>query len=184
MSLLSEFLLMFLFLFKNEYSFAFQVILNSMHRYMPRLHIQEVNASNKDGQIKTFTFPETEFIAVTAYQNTDITQLKIDNNPFAKGFRDNFDRQYENQIISNASTRQKHDDYIHNDYQYGNNQVDCNTQNSYESYKENTNKRQRTDDCFNELNNVRKYNCTNEYNILSQSNMHRPDTGLEGFACL
>lgn len=33
-------------------------------------------------------FPETEFIAVTAYQNDKITQLKIDNNPFAKGFRD------------------------------------------------------------------------------------------------
>ncbi|NWX23479.1 TBX3 factor, partial [Aegotheles bennettii] len=30
----------------------------------------------------------TEFIAVTAYQNDKITQLKIDNNPFAKGFRD------------------------------------------------------------------------------------------------
>jgi len=34
-------------------------------------------------------FKETEFIAVTAYQNEKITQLKIDNNPFAKGFRDN-----------------------------------------------------------------------------------------------
>ena len=29
-----------------------------------------------------------QFIAVTAYQNDKITQLKIDNNPFAKGFRD------------------------------------------------------------------------------------------------
>jgi hypothetical protein len=25
---------------------------------------------------------------VTAYQNDRVTQLKIDNNPFAKGFRD------------------------------------------------------------------------------------------------
>ena len=33
-------------------------------------------------------FPETEFIAVTAYQNESITQLKIDQNPFARGFRD------------------------------------------------------------------------------------------------
>ena len=33
--------------------------------------------------------PEAQFIAVTAYQNEQITQLKIDNNPFAKGFRDN-----------------------------------------------------------------------------------------------
>ncbi|KAJ8342898.1 hypothetical protein SKAU_G00328260 [Synaphobranchus kaupii] len=35
-----------------------------------------------------FTFPEAAFIAVTAYQNPEITKLKIDNNPFAKGFRD------------------------------------------------------------------------------------------------
>jgi hypothetical protein len=33
-------------------------------------------------------FPETKFLAVTAYQNDRVTQLKIDNNPFAKGFRD------------------------------------------------------------------------------------------------
>jgi T-box protein 2/T-box protein 3 len=31
---------------------------------------------------------ECEFIAVTAYQNEKVTQLKIDHNPFAKGFRD------------------------------------------------------------------------------------------------
>lgn len=41
-----------------------------------------------------FVFPETQFIAVTAYQNADITQLKIDHNPFAKGFRDNYDTLY------------------------------------------------------------------------------------------
>jgi len=33
-------------------------------------------------------FAETKFLAVTAYQNERVTQLKIDNNPFAKGFRD------------------------------------------------------------------------------------------------
>ena len=36
----------------------------------------------------TFIFNETKFIAVTAYQNHRITQLKIASNPFAKGFRD------------------------------------------------------------------------------------------------
>jgi hypothetical protein len=35
-----------------------------------------------------YRFPETKFLAVTAYQNERVTQLKIDNNPFAKGFRD------------------------------------------------------------------------------------------------
>ncbi|TPP56803.1 T-box transcription factor TBX20 [Fasciola gigantica] len=39
-------------------------------------------------EIRTFEFPETVFIAVTAYQNQLITKLKIDCNPFAKGFRD------------------------------------------------------------------------------------------------
>ncbi|KAE9547709.1 hypothetical protein FO519_009080 [Halicephalobus sp. NKZ332] len=37
---------------------------------------------------KTFLFTETQFMAVTAYQNQLITKLKIEKNPFAKGFRD------------------------------------------------------------------------------------------------
>jgi hypothetical protein len=36
----------------------------------------------------TIPIPYTEFMAVTAYQNSEITHLKIANNPFAKGFRD------------------------------------------------------------------------------------------------
>ncbi|KAL1514264.1 hypothetical protein ABEB36_003550 [Hypothenemus hampei] len=68
-----------------------QIILNSMHKYQPRIYI--IETSNPSGT--TFApkclieFPETQFIAVTAYQNEKITQLKIDNNPFAKGFREN-----------------------------------------------------------------------------------------------
>ncbi|KAG9348856.1 hypothetical protein JZ751_029173, partial [Albula glossodonta] len=38
--------------------------------------------------VRTFSFPETVFTTVTAYQNQQITRLKIDRNPFAKGFRD------------------------------------------------------------------------------------------------
>ena len=54
-----------------------------MHKYIPRLYIiEEGKAINK------FTFPETVFMAVTAYQNEKITKLKIEYNPFAKGFRD------------------------------------------------------------------------------------------------
>nr|XP_021503274.1 MAX gene-associated protein isoform X5 [Meriones unguiculatus] len=69
------------------------IILHSMHRYLPRLHLvpaekaTEVIQLNAPG-VHTFTFPQTEFFAVTAYQNIQITQLKIDYNPFAKGFRD------------------------------------------------------------------------------------------------
>ncbi|GBP38661.1 T-box transcription factor TBX20 [Eumeta japonica] len=65
-----------------------------MHRYQPRIHLVKL----RDGggpitdlareQHRTFVFPETVFTAVTAYQNQLITKLKIDSNPFAKGFRD------------------------------------------------------------------------------------------------
>ena len=55
------------------------VILNSMHRYQPRLHVilerghnnhLNVNYNNEDCAVfKTFAFSETQFTAVTAYQN-------------------------------------------------------------------------------------------------------------------
>ena len=110
------------------------IILNSMHRYQPRIHVVHISSPkaneedirNKSSKIsediepkvrrdnnrslygfqrqdneedknhdeedqhcfRTFTFPETRFMAVTAYQNHRITQLKIASNPFAKGFRD------------------------------------------------------------------------------------------------
>ncbi|XP_048849063.1 eomesodermin-like [Brienomyrus brachyistius] len=75
------------------------IVLQSLHKYQPRLHIVEVSEDgvediNNEAKTQTFTFPENQFIAVTAYQNTDITQLKIDHNPFAKGFRDNYDSMY------------------------------------------------------------------------------------------
>ncbi|TMW46470.1 hypothetical protein DOY81_008450 [Sarcophaga bullata] len=74
-----------------------KIVLNSMHRYQPRIHLvrlshgQSIPNTPKDLQEmdhKTFVFPETVFTAVTAYQNQLITKLKIDSNPFAKGFRD------------------------------------------------------------------------------------------------
>ncbi|XP_053943986.1 T-box transcription factor TBX21 isoform X1 [Cuculus canorus] len=75
------------------------IVLQSLHKYQPRLHVTEVKEGEGDDgdpspHTHTFAFPETQFIAVTAYQNADITQLKIDHNPFAKGFRDNFDSMY------------------------------------------------------------------------------------------
>lgn len=65
-----------------------------MHRYQPRIHLvkwREHSGSITDleqEQYRTYIFPETVFTAVTAYQNQLITKLKIDSNPFAKGFRD------------------------------------------------------------------------------------------------
>lgn len=67
------------------------IILNSMHKYQPRIHVVAAPdiVSLHWAAFNTFTFAQTSFTAVTAYQNERITQLKIDNNPFAKGFREN-----------------------------------------------------------------------------------------------
>lgn len=118
----------------NEMDKSGHIILNSMHKYQPRVHLLEL--SNKSStslndhhhnnnhhhsshhqhhhhnsnhqqhhnqnhhqqqqqqqqpeieDYRTFVFPETVFTAVTAYQNQLITKMKIDKNPFAKGFRD------------------------------------------------------------------------------------------------
>ncbi|KAK7907227.1 hypothetical protein WMY93_015839 [Mugilogobius chulae] len=73
------------------------IILHSLHRYIPRLHIIPVPDDIKPTadqpvmmgpESMTFTFPQTEFMAVTTYQNFRITQMKIRYNPFAKGFRE------------------------------------------------------------------------------------------------
>uniref|UniRef100_A0A673B4V3 T-box domain-containing protein n=1 Tax=Sphaeramia orbicularis TaxID=375764 RepID=A0A673B4V3_9TELE len=68
-------------------------ILHSMHRYLPRLHVVQTEKAAEDIKLNspsvvTFTFPQTEFMAVTAYQNTQFTQLKVDYNPFAKGLKE------------------------------------------------------------------------------------------------
>uniref|UniRef100_A0A0N4Z9F0 T-box domain-containing protein n=1 Tax=Parastrongyloides trichosuri TaxID=131310 RepID=A0A0N4Z9F0_PARTI len=93
------------------------LVLNSMHKYQPRVHlmikddktklpgIDSINSSYFDitkYNYKTFKFNETQFMAVTAYQNQLITQLKIEKNPFAKGFRDPAGRSadYDDHIMS------------------------------------------------------------------------------------
>jgi len=81
----------------NEMDKQGHIVLNSMHRYQPRVHLilrpdpGTLNVAVTDleqERYRTFVFPETIFTAVTAYQNQLITKLKIDSNPFAKGFRD------------------------------------------------------------------------------------------------
>uniref|UniRef100_A0A182NMH0 T-box domain-containing protein n=1 Tax=Anopheles dirus TaxID=7168 RepID=A0A182NMH0_9DIPT len=66
------------------------IVLTSMHKYQPRIHVIKASDATQIpwAPQQAFTFPETEFVAVTAYQNDRITKLKIDNNPFAKGFRE------------------------------------------------------------------------------------------------
>ncbi|MEQ2255443.1 hypothetical protein ILYODFUR_013954 [Ilyodon furcidens] len=65
------------------------IILHSLHRYQPRVHVIEARDMLRwGGGQHNFVFPETQFITVTAYQNNKITELKINSNPFAKGFRE------------------------------------------------------------------------------------------------
>ncbi|KAI5611254.1 MAXprotein-associated protein-like [Silurus asotus] len=70
------------------------MLLRPMRRYLPRLHIVPVNPESEKTvalngpNVKIFSFPQTEFYAVTSYQNPQITQLKIDCNPFAMAFRE------------------------------------------------------------------------------------------------
>lgn len=54
------------------------IVLQSLHKYQPRLHIVEVTEDgvedmSNEARTQTFTFPENQFIAVTAYQNTDVS---------------------------------------------------------------------------------------------------------------
>ena len=66
--------------------FYFQIVINSMQKYRLRLIVTKMGMRHCDQWV--FNFPETQFITVTSYQNPRMTQLKIDNNPFAKAFRE------------------------------------------------------------------------------------------------
>ncbi|XP_061756954.1 T-box transcription factor TBX18 [Nerophis ophidion] len=81
----------------NELDDQGHIILHSMHKYQPRVHVIRKECGEELSPVKavpagegthTFSFVETVFTTVTAYQNQQITRLKIDRNPFAKGFRD------------------------------------------------------------------------------------------------
>ncbi|CAL8082982.1 unnamed protein product [Calicophoron daubneyi] len=81
----------------------------SMRRYLPRYTIlrvcshESVTATSSNPTYTTTTgerqidfigsyiIPGTQFFTVTAYQNPDVIRVKIDNNPFAKGFRNRQD---------------------------------------------------------------------------------------------
>ena len=77
----------------NKTSSDGQIMLNSLHKYEPRVHVVRVSSQQQaqlPGHVEhveevfTRSFPPTQFIAVTAYQNEDVTGLKIKYNPFAK----------------------------------------------------------------------------------------------------
>lgn len=50
-------------------------MLNSLHKYEPRIHIVKVGGIQK--MISSQSFPETQFIAVTAYQNEEVSPASI-----------------------------------------------------------------------------------------------------------
>lgn len=83
-------------------------VLHPMHRYLPRLHVVQTDKAAKDIKLNgpnvvTFTFPQTEFMAVTAYQNSRFAQLKVDYNPFAKGLKEDCSSSWGLKLKSNTS---------------------------------------------------------------------------------
>lgn len=66
-----------------------QIILNSMHRYQPRFHVVFVDPRKDSARyaqenFKSFVFTETQFTAVTAYQNHRVGHA---DQPFSEGWR-------------------------------------------------------------------------------------------------
>ncbi|CAF0739144.1 unnamed protein product [Adineta ricciae] len=88
---------------KIENTGASQVLLNSLHKYRPRISIIDVISKSK---IYETSFDVTEFIAVTAYQNEEVKSLKIRHNPFAKAFLEtaNIKRETTDEQANNAVT--------------------------------------------------------------------------------
>ncbi|KAF5904976.1 brachyury protein, partial [Clarias magur] len=89
----------------NKLNGGGQIMLNSLHKYEPRIHIVRVGGPHR--MITSHSFPETQFIAVTAYQNEEITALKIKYNPFAKAFLDAKERSDHKEIIDEVCENQQ-----------------------------------------------------------------------------
>ncbi|KAM9169840.1 T-box transcription factor TBX19 [Pangshura tecta] len=94
----------------NKLNGSGQIMLNSLHKYEPQVHIVRVGGPHR--MVMNCSFPETQFIAVTAYQNEEITALKIKYNPFAKAFLDAKERSHPRDTPENVSEGQ-HMTYSH-----------------------------------------------------------------------
>nr|XP_014429835.1 T-box transcription factor TBX19 [Pelodiscus sinensis] len=94
----------------NKLNGSGQIMLNSLHKYEPQVHIVRVGGPHR--MVMNCSFPETQFIAVTAYQNEEITALKIKYNPFAKAFLDAKERNHPKDTPENVSEGQ-HMTYSH-----------------------------------------------------------------------
>ena len=67
-------------LFDHCVSSIWQVILNSMHKFQPRIHIVKANdekaltmQQGDSDSFSTHIFTETQFMGVTAYQNQQVS---------------------------------------------------------------------------------------------------------------
>ncbi|XP_078261887.1 T-box transcription factor T isoform X3 [Rhinoraja longicauda] len=89
----------------NKLNGGGQIMLNSLHKYEPRIHIVRVGGPQR--MISSHSFPETQFIAVTAYQNEEITALKIKYNPFAKAFLDSKERSDHKEMLDDMGDSQQ-----------------------------------------------------------------------------
>lgn len=104
----------------NKSNGSGQIMLNSLHKYEPRVHIVKVGSEQR--KVLAYPFPETQFIAVTAYQNEEVTSLKIKFNPFAKAFLDakerpdtsqqqssrDYQTQYDTNWLANSYSERRH----------------------------------------------------------------------------
>ncbi|XP_026876619.2 T-box transcription factor TBX19 isoform X1 [Electrophorus electricus] len=81
----------------NKLNGGGQIMLNSLHKYKPQIHIVRVGGSHR--MVTNISFSDTQFIAVTAYQNEEITALKIKYNPFAKAFLDAKERSHPKNLL-------------------------------------------------------------------------------------
>ncbi|NXG03396.1 TBXT protein, partial [Sakesphorus luctuosus] len=94
----------------NKLNGSGQIMLNSLHKYEPQVHIVRIGGPHR--MVMNCSFPETQFIAVTAYQNEEITALKIKYNPFAKAFLDAKERNHSKDAPETVSESQ-HVTYSH-----------------------------------------------------------------------
>ncbi|XP_031695903.1 T-box transcription factor T isoform X3 [Anarrhichthys ocellatus] len=104
----------------NKLNGGGQIMLNSLHKYEPRIHIVRVGGPRR--MITSHSLPETQFIAVTAYQNEEITALKIKHNPFAKAFLDAKDRSDHKDIREDAIENQQS---TYSQFSYSDNSPAC-----------------------------------------------------------
>lgn len=71
-------------------------MLNSLHKYEPRIHIVRVGGPRRI--ITSHSFPETQFIAVTAYQNEEVGECGVFNSQQSRSIsiasRQNIDKNF------------------------------------------------------------------------------------------